>query len=164
MEHYYNELVGYLTSRLCDRQRAADVAHDAYVRVLESGNLAVLDNPRAFLYRTAINLSIDLYRREKRLPLEPLEIVDTVDRSSLNEPEHPVSQLYQEQKTQLMQRALNELSDNCREAFLLRKLEKLSHAQIAERMQISTSMVQKHIVNAMKHCRIRVQELEAAQS
>ncbi|MBC7210510.1 MAG: RNA polymerase subunit sigma, partial [Pseudomonas sp.] len=35
MEHYYRELVSFLSARLGNRQSAEDVAHDAYIRVLE---------------------------------------------------------------------------------------------------------------------------------
>lgn len=40
MEKYYRQLVHYLTVRLRDQHLAADVAHDAYVRVLEGGAAA----------------------------------------------------------------------------------------------------------------------------
>ncbi|MCY1454885.1 putative RNA polymerase sigma factor FecI [compost metagenome] len=60
-----------------------------------------------------------------------------------------------------MQRALAELSQPCRESFLLRKLDGLSHPQIAERLGISRSVVEKHIVNAMKHCRLRMRDWES---
>ncbi|SST12503.1 RNA polymerase sigma factor [Acinetobacter baumannii] len=43
----------------------------------------------------------------------------------------------------------------------MRKLDGLSHSQIAEHLNISRSLVEKHIVNAMKHCRVRMREWEA---
>ncbi|MEZ0199904.1 sigma-70 family RNA polymerase sigma factor, partial [Pseudomonas qingdaonensis] len=65
------------------------------------------------------------------------------------------------QRLALMQRALDELTGPCRECFLLRKIEGLSHLQIAERLGISRSLVEKHIVNAMKHCRVRMRQWES---
>ncbi|MOA65525.1 putative RNA polymerase sigma factor FecI [compost metagenome] len=65
------------------------------------------------------------------------------------------------QRLELMQRALGELSKPCRDSFLLRKLEGLSHQEIAERLGISRSLVEKHIVNAMKHCRVRIRQWES---
>ena len=61
----------------------------------------------------------------------------------------------------LMQRALDELGKVCRDCFLLRKLDGLSHQQIAEHLGVSRSVVEKHIVNAMKHCRVRMREWES---
>ena len=60
------------------------------------------------------------------------------------------------QRLEMVQRALAELPVACRESFLLRKLEGLSHPEIAERLGLSRSVVEKHIVNAMKHCRNRI--------
>ncbi|MEN1395628.1 sigma factor-like helix-turn-helix DNA-binding protein, partial [Pseudomonas aeruginosa] len=58
--------------------------------------------------------------------------------------------------------ALNELPPLCRESFLLRKLEGLSHNEIAAHLNISRSLVEKHIVNAMRHCRLRMQAWESS--
>jgi RNA polymerase sigma factor (sigma-70 family) len=63
-----------------------------------------------------------------------------------------------EERLALMRRALAQLSEPCRQCFLLRKLEGLSHPEIAERLNGSRAMVEKHIVNAMKHCRLRMQQ------
>ena len=65
------------------------------------------------------------------------------------------------QRLDLLQRALAELPAACRDCFLLRKLEGLSHPEIAERLGVSRSMVEKHIVNAMKHCRVRLRQWES---
>ena len=62
----------------------------------------------------------------------------------------------------MLQRALSELPAACRECFLLRKLDGLSHLEIADRLGVSRSMVEKHIVNAMKHCRIRIRQWDNA--
>jgi RNA polymerase sigma-70 factor (ECF subfamily) len=61
----------------------------------------------------------------------------------------------------MLKRALAELSPLCRDSFMLRKLEGLSHPEIAERLGISRSLVEKHIVNAMKHCRVRLRDWDA---
>lgn len=47
MEKYYRQLVHYLTVRLRDQHLAADVAHDAYVRVLEGGRGSAAEYPQA---------------------------------------------------------------------------------------------------------------------
>lgn len=63
----------------------------------------------------------------------------------------------------LLQRAVAELSETCRQCFLLRKLEGLSHGEIATRLGLSRATVEKHIVNAMKHCRLRMREWAEAE-
>lgn len=158
LENYYRELVSFLCARLGNRQAAEDVAHDAYTRVLERSGGSDIEHPRAFLYRTALNLVIDGHRRGLLRQVEPLEVLDTDERFFSPAPSQDVEL---RQRLALMQRALDELSGPCRESFLLRKLEGLSHQDISERLGISSSLVEKHIVNAMKHCRTRMRQWES---
>jgi len=159
MEKYYHGLLRYVSARLRDRHRAADIVHDAYLRVLETSRqqARTLEFPQAYLYRTAINIAIDTHRRNSVRQCEPLVAADAEEG-----PQHdnPHSVVERQQRAKLVAIALDELSEPCRRAFLLRKLDELSHAEISARMGISKDMVEKHIVNAMKHCRVRVRELE----
>ncbi|CAH0248885.1 putative RNA polymerase sigma factor FecI [Pseudomonas carnis] len=158
MENYYRELVCFLNAKLGNRQVAEDVVHDAYVRVLERASDTPIEQPRAFLYRTALNLVIDGHRRNALRQSEPLEVLDNEERFAACSPH---ASHHQGQRLEMLERALAELPAACRDSFLLRKLEGLSHLQIAERLNISRSLVEKHIVNAMKHCRVRMREWEA---
>jgi len=54
---------------------------------------------------------------------------------------------------------LAELSPRRREALMLHRFEGLSQAQIAERMGVSISMVEKHIAFALLHCKQRLQHV-----
>jgi RNA polymerase sigma-70 factor (ECF subfamily) len=157
VEHYYRELVSFLCARLGNRQAAEDVAHDAYLRVLERTEGQQIEHPRAFLYRTALNLVVDRHRRHQVRQAEPLDVLDSDER--WHSPA-PSQSMQLDQRLALMRQALDELSATCRECFLLRKLEGLSHQQIAERLEISRALVEKHIVNAMKHCRQRMRQWE----
>ncbi|PTQ68993.1 sigma-70 family RNA polymerase sigma factor [Pseudomonas sp. GV071] len=158
MEIYYRELVRFLSAKLGDRHAAADVAHDAYLRVMERSSQAQIESPRAFLYRTALNLVIDEHRRNALRRTETLDVLDQEEQFFCPSPHRSLAQ---DQRLQLLQRALDELPALCRDAFLLRKLEGLSHDEIAQRLDISQSLVEKHIVNAMKHCRVRMREWDA---
>ncbi|WP_335944510.1 sigma-70 family RNA polymerase sigma factor [Pseudomonas sp. G166] len=155
LENYYRELVCFLNARLGNRQAAEDVVHDAYVRVLERASDTPIEQPRAFLYRTALNLVIDGHRRNTLRQVESLDVLDSEERFFTPSPQ---TSLDHGQRLDMLQRALAELPPLCRESFLLRKLEGLSHPQIAERLGISRALVEKHIVNAMKHCRVRVRQ------
>jgi RNA polymerase sigma-70 factor (ECF subfamily) len=158
LEIYYRELVRFLSAKLGDRQVAADVAHDAYLRVMERAGQEKIASPRAFLYRTALNLVIDEHRRNALRRTENLDVLDQDEQFFSPSPHRSLAQ---DQRLELLQRALDELPPMCRDAFLLRKLEGLSHDEIAKRLSISQSLVEKHIVNAMKHCRVRMKAWDA---
>jgi RNA polymerase sigma factor (sigma-70 family) len=157
MEKYYHQLVRYLTIKLRDRNLAVDVAHDAYLRVLEGAGKGVLEFPQAYLYRTATNVMIDLHRRRMSRQTDSIEEIEAHEGKA---DETPHASFYLSQRARLVDRALSELPEVCRTVFLLRKLDGMAHPEIAKRMGISKDMVEKHIVNAMKHCRVRVREME----
>ncbi|MFJ2482021.1 sigma-70 family RNA polymerase sigma factor [Pseudomonas sp. NPDC087598] len=158
LENYYRELVCFLNAKLGNRQVAEDVVHDAYLRVLERSSDTPIEQPRAFLYRTALNLVIDDHRRNALRQVEPLEVLDNEERYFAQSPHCPLDH---GQRLEMLQRALAELSVACRESFLLRKIEGLSHVEIASQLGISKALVEKHIVNAMKHCRLRIKQWDA---
>lgn len=58
-----------------DQELAADITQDVVVRSIASGALAQVDNPAAWLYRSARNAVIDHYRRRREQ--HPLEVLDT---------------------------------------------------------------------------------------
>jgi len=158
LENYYRELVCFFNARMGNRQAAEDVVHDTYLRVLERSCATPIEQPRAFLYRTALNLVIDGHRRNTLRQVEPLEVLDSDERYFSPSPQSCIDT---NQRLDMVQRALAELPELCRDSFLLRKIEGMSHPEIAECLGISRSLVEKHIVNAMKHCRMRMRQWDS---
>lgn len=76
LERYHRELLNFLSRQVNDRDAAADLAQESYVRVLsaQSSGLAVLD-VRALLYRIARNLVIDQHRRAEVRRHENLDAI-----------------------------------------------------------------------------------------
>lgn len=159
MEQYYSQLVNYIAYRMTDRSLAADIVHDAYVKVIEVKAERELEYPQAFLYKAATNLMFDYFRLHKRRGHQSMSDVENYEGQPLDRPQ---DHHYQLQRVQLVEQALSELSSVCRTAFLLRKLEGLGHPEISAQLNISQAMVEKHIVVAMRHCKNRVREMESS--
>jgi RNA polymerase sigma-70 factor (ECF subfamily) len=154
---YYDELVAYLTVKLRSRDQAQDVAQETFLRVLSHDSSAPILKPRAFLYRTAINLTVDLFRKRRRQAEESLESEDI--REALSVPADQESAMEAKEQLRLLQKAILELPLRCRQVFLLHKFKGRSHAEIAEHLDISISMVEKHIIKATAYCRERFKDL-----
>ena len=152
---HYEELIGTWTRRLRNRQQAEDLAHDTFVRVLESDSAAVAQ-PRAYLHQTARNIAVDGYRREDRRSAMESEAIDH-SVSSSGDPEHFMQAI---QLADSIERALTELPVNCRKVFVWQKIEGLTQAEIAERLGLSKNMVEKYMIRTLRHLRDRLDGLQ----
>ena len=145
-----NSLVQFLTSRFKNRSEAEEVAQEAWLRMYRLDHPDELDNARAFLFQTASNLSVDRFRRQS-VEYKNLEAQDDVQ-VSVEE------QLAARQAVDLIDEALNELPQKCRQAFVLHRYRGQPYAEIAQQLGVSTSMVEKYIIQALKHFRNKLEQ------
>ena len=114
-------LQGWLRKRLGDREHAADVAQDTFLRLLVSGRMPGPLESRSYLTQIARNLVIDQWRR-LRIERAYLESI-----AHLPEPESPSLEtraLILETLTQI-DAMLDRMPNNVRQAFLLSQFRRL---------------------------------------
>lgn len=151
-QHGWN-LFRFLSARL-RRQEAEDVAQQTYLHLLQHPAPGEIANPAAYLYRTAANLAIDSLRREKtRLRYTETE----ADPEALSSPTPaPETTLDSAARLRRFNAVLEELPELCRHAFVLNKLEGLTHSEIADQLGLSKKTVQRYILKALEHCASRL--------
>lgn len=130
---FHGELLRFLRKHLGSSADAADLAQDTFAQWLKWPGRQSVEQPRAFLFQIARNLLRDHWRRQQSRGQD-------LDRPAAND--EPA--------------ALAELPPRRREAFVLHKFDGLSQVEVAERMGISLSMVEKHIASALLHCKRRL--------
>jgi RNA polymerase sigma factor (sigma-70 family) len=150
-EQYYGELHRFLMRRLRGSQHAQDLAQEAYLRLLRVERSELIRQPRAYLYRIAVNLVSEFRLRAKREPitydsesLEQLAEIACVD--SPAEAELAV-------EAQQVEALLEQLPPLYRAIFLLRKRDGLSYPEIAQQLDISVHTVKKYLARAVAKCR-----------
>ena len=119
----------------------------AFLRLERYSADHVVDNPKAFLVRTAKNALIDSYRHGQ---ISARYVAD----SQQNNQERDESPLQDEvfaarARLDRVKRGLDQLQPRTREIFLMYRLEELKCRDIAGRLGISESAVEKHIAKAM---------------
>ncbi|RII76190.1 sigma-70 family RNA polymerase sigma factor [Pseudomonas monteilii] len=151
-QEHYDDLLQFLTRRMSDRQRAADVAQETYLKLVKIDEQALpVLHARSFIFRVAGNLAIDALRREQRLAASH-DDCDGAGELACPAPA-PEAMLLARERLQILDDALLKLPDNARQALLLNRVEGLTQAQIAQRLGVSESMVAKYIGQALRHCR-----------
>lgn len=142
----YRDNVYRLAYRMCGNAYDADeAAQEAFVAAWRA-----LPNFRGdakfstWLYRLTTNAAIDVMRREKRHKAvgdgEMMEVADTS-----NSPQETVERTEQQEA---VQRALATLSAEYREVLLLRYMEELDYAEIAEVLKLPSGTVKSRINRA----------------
>ena len=143
-------LRAYLSKRFPALPDHDDLVQETYVRVLRVEDPARLAHPRAFLFTTARNAAIDLFRRRNVQPLENLD--DVIDLPPLDEALGVADSLERRQRGETLTAALRALPERCREVMLLRYLDGCSGKEISERLNISLGTVKGHLLKGVRDC------------
>ena len=149
-KRYEPEIRRYLARRLRCEHTAADLTQEAFLRLLRHGGEAILEKPRAYLYRIAANVLTDHHRRMAVQPARSDDI--TLERAASDAPGQDRVVLARAELARL-QSAVDSLPPRQREVFILHKFDGLSYAEIAAQLGISKNTVMVHMMKALAHCR-----------
>lgn len=126
----------------------SDLCQEVYVRVFEAARKGRPELVKPFVFATARNLLIDRARRSQIVSIEAYADLEMMDVSADDlTPERHASG-YQELR--LLQEALDELPQRCREVVQLRKIDGLSQREVAAHMGITEDTVEKQISKGMR--------------
>jgi len=150
IRRYHDSLIRFLRQRLRVKEDAADVAQEAYIRMMQYEGSRQIQSPSSMLFRIAINVANDLGRSEQtrrvnqQCSLDGLELVASTPA--------PDREIAAEQDLQLLYRAIEQLPPKCQQVFLLSRAKRMTYPQIAQHCGISVKMVEKHISHALAIC------------
>jgi RNA polymerase sigma-70 factor, ECF subfamily len=149
-----DRLRAFVAARVGDPDLAADITHDVVVRSIASGALERVDNPTAWLYRSARNAVIDHYRTRR--------VHDRLDASEAwpdpgptdNEPNEATRQL-----ARCLQPLMHELPPAARDALTRVDVDGQTHQHAADQLGISVSGMKSRVQRArrqlkdlLEHC------------
>lgn len=137
----------YLARLLGNASEAQDVAHDAYLRVYPKVKDQSARSPEAVLYITARRLAINQLKRRSIAPFIPgPAVLETAASSAPG----VAQQVMARQELRQLEAAIAQLPAGCRAVLLLRKIELLSHQEIADRLGLAISTVEKQHARALR--------------
>ena len=149
-ECYSGSLKAYLR-RSVDESEAEDLVQDVYLRIARHPGLGMVENLQAFLYTTATNLLRDRWRRANAKYAPALvNIEDCVLAVGASDPAEIVE--WRETVERLAE-AFETLPEKPKKALHLHRFWGCSYAEIAEQLEVSVSMIEKHISASLSHLR-----------
>ncbi len=152
---YRRPLTQFLRRRISDEEEIQDVVQDVFVRLLRIRDAHKIENPKSYLFRAAINVLHDRYRRDgarrrmhQGLALSQADVVD-----------FPTDRILMGRAAMdALADAISILPQRTRTIFVLRAFEDMRAADIARQLGVSRRAVEKHHARALVHIKITMKD------
>lgn len=154
---YTDVLRRYFLRRRFSYEEAEDSTQDVFARLARKGGLADLANLPAYLFETASSVATDRFRRNAARQVDSHQSYDEAMHAPADFSLEDVHQGRSDVERLIA--ALNELPERSRNAFILARMEGLSHSEIARRLGVSVSAIEKHVIKAAAHLAAKVGRL-----
>lgn len=142
--------IARFVSRIVPPREIEDIVQETYVRICQVENKSNIVEPQAYLYKTAKNLALDYVKRSEVKTLDSNEQIEFLS----GDPS--VDTVYQEvasnEEFAQFCEAVRLLPVQCRKVFVLKRIYGYSQKDIAVRLDISQSTVEKHVALGIKRC------------
>jgi len=144
---YSKEIHDFLHYKFGDRLNPKDKVQEAFVKLWQNCAKVTPNKAKSYLYTVANNMMLNEVAHQKVV----LNYQKLPTKSSTNE--SPEFILEEQQYMEKLQKALSNLTEAQRTAFLMNRIEGKKHREIADLLGISTKAVEKRIYGALKKLR-----------
>lgn len=146
------EVRNYVYYKCGDLNQAEDFMHEAFTRLWEKCSTVAVDMVKGFLFTVSKRLFIDKVRSEQ------VSLKFNKQQTNEVDSEDPYFHLRTQEFQQQLEEVISKLPDGQREAFLLNRIDKLTYKEIAERLEISQTAVEKRISKALLKLKAEIDE------
>lgn len=147
---YYEKLCGFVRLMQKDEFCAEEIVQEVFTRIWEKRKeITIQSSVKYYLYISCRNQALNTVSKQQHQPLAFSEISVAAFMAE-DDPEKIFSRNVLQEDVSL---AINSLPAKAREVLILKYFQKARHKEIAQRMNISESMVEKHAANALRHLR-----------
>lgn len=142
VEKYGDELYRYVYHMVRDKEDAQDIVQEVFIKMLSITSLDNIKNIKSYIYKLTYNYTVDFLRRKNRFKF----IRMTFEGNTLSAEQEYLNRNLNPH----IEKALNALNYEERTIFLLRTLEEMDYASMAEILDLKEATVRKKHERARK--------------
>jgi RNA polymerase sigma-70 factor (ECF subfamily) len=151
VSRYHQKVYMVILGLLRNREDAMEVAQETFFRAFRKINSFQGGSSfYTWLYRIAVNISIDAQRRKKRNPLDFREKMDGLLEAQNVVAKDPFSDVHDRELREKLVAAINDLTPEHKAVIVLRTIEGLSYKDIGEILGCSEGTVMSRLHYARK--------------
>lgn len=143
-------LRAWLLARFPTLPDVDDIVQESLSRLVQAREVSPIRSAKALLFTTARHLALDAVRRQRVVAFEP--ITDDTDPAVLTDTVDVVASVAKQQELELLTKAIQSLPERVRQILTLRTAYGLTQKQIAEKLAVSESTVEKQMAAGIRQC------------
>lgn len=141
-------LTSYVSRGWANASEVPDICQETFMRIYVAGMTSKPACVRSFLLAAARNLMTDRVRRARIVSIEAMG--DLEELKLQDETASPESRHGARQELRRLSEAFDRLPQKCRQVVWLRKVDEMSHQEIAHLLGIQIKTVENHISKGVK--------------
>jgi RNA polymerase sigma factor (sigma-70 family) len=139
-----------------------DVIQEVYAKLWSLPSIEHIHQPKPYVFQIVRNLVLEHIRHAHVVEIDAVAELDELD---ISMEEASVERIVSgREELARVYEAILALPQRCREVFVMRKLEGLSQREIAARLRVSESTVEKHIGRALRFLTRQLEEGTASRT
>lgn len=149
-DHHFSDLCNFLLIYLHSRELSEEIALEIYTYIWEKREILHVNKTfKSFLFSSAKNKAISLYRKEQKNKFTSLETEES-EIYQISSAQHVMEN---KELRQIIEAAISKLPEKSRQVYQMAWEDNLSHKEIAMQLGMSPKTVENHVGIALRRLR-----------
>ena len=159
-DKFVEKIFRFIFLKVNSKEVAEDLTSETFLKTWQAFKESKIENPKAFLYKTARNLIVDFYRKKEK---ENFASLDSL--GQLSDPKQDLQEkVFFDSKVEMIRKALLNLKEDYQKAIILRYVDGLSIKEVSQIMEKSEDATRVLIHRALEALKKECNKIEKISS